>query len=122
MIKLKVKLALLRKQMYEQERERIFNNEKNDIINKGFQNKKYLEKFLSKGSQKPNIVDNNTLFEKTKKLLEAKKIRNIKKELNYKNKQNNENRILYSLKKNLKEKNDINNNDMIKPRLKMWKQ
>ena len=120
MIKLKVKLALLRKQIYEQERERIFNNEKNEI-NKDLQNKKYLEKFLSKGNIKPYAIDNNTLFEKTKKLLEANKLRNIKKELNNRNKQNNENRILYSLKKNLREKNDIDKNDMIKPRLKMWK-
>lgn len=122
MIKLKVKLALLRKQMYEQERERIFNNKKNEIImNKDLQNKKYLEKFLSKGHIKPNIADNNNLFEKTKKLLEAKKLKNIKKELNNKIKQNNENKILYSLKKNLRDKNDIYKNDMIKPKLKMWK-
>ena len=46
---------------------------------------------------------------------------NKEKELNNRNKQNNENRILYSLKKNLREKNDIDKNDMIKPRLKMWK-
>ena len=122
MIKLKVKLALLRKQMYEQERERIFNDEKNDIIYKDLQNKKYLGKFISKGNIKPNIANNNSLFERTKKLLEAKKLRNMQKELNNKNKQNNENKILYSLKKNLREKNDIYKNDMIKPRLKICKQ
>ena len=122
MIKLKVKLALLRKQMYEQERERIFNDEKNDIIYKDLQNKKYLEKFISKGNIKPNIANNNSLFERTKKLLEAKKLRNLQKELNNKNKNNNENKILYSLKKNLREKSDIYKNDMIKPRLKICKQ
>ena len=90
--------------------------------NNGYlQNKKYLEKFLSKGNTKPNPIDNNSLFEKTKKLLESKKLRNMKKELNNRNKQNNENKILYSLKKNLREKNDIYKYDMIKPRLKMWK-
>jgi hypothetical protein len=122
MIKLKVKLALLRKQMYEQEKERIFNDQMNlmnvDYYNK---NKKYLENFLSTENQRPRVLNDNSLILKTKKLLEEKRLRNKQREL-IKNMNNNENKILYSLKKNLRDKNsEYNKNSIIKPRLKVWK-
>ena len=122
MIKLKVKLALLRKQMYEREKERIFNDQMNlmnmDYYNK---NKKYLETFLSKENQRPRVLNDNSLLLKTKKLLEEKKLRNKQREL-IKNMNNNENKILYSLKKNLRDKNsEYNKNSIIKPKLKVWK-
>ena len=119
MIKLKVKLALLKKEKYEQEKRRILNNNKNLIKEENLKNKKYLEKFLSKGNKKPLITRNNDLLEKTKKLLEEKKTKNTKKEQNDKNVQNSDNKILNSLKKNLKEKNDDNNKIIIKPKIKM---
>lgn len=122
MIKLKVKLALLRKQMYEQEKERIFNDQMNlmnvDYYNK---NKKYLENFLSKENQRPRVLNDNSLILKTKKLLEEKRLRNKQREL-IKNNNKNENKILYSLKKNLRDKNcEYNKNSIIKPKLKVWK-
>ena len=118
MIKLKVKLALLRKQMYEQERERIFNNEQMNIDY--IKNKKYLEKFLSQENQQPRITNNNILLLKTKKLLEEKRLKNKQREL-IKN-MNYENKILNSLKRNLRtQNNDYNKNSIIKPKLKVWK-
>ena len=122
MIKLKVKLALLRKQMYEQEKERIFNDQMNlmnvDYYNK---NKKYLENFLSTENQRPRVLNDNSLILKTKKLLEEKRLRNKQREL-IKNMNSNENKILYSLKKNLRDKNsEYNKNSIRKPRLKVWK-
>ena len=120
-IKLKVKLALLRKQQYEQQRQQLFNNENKpkykEYIN---DNKKYLEKFLSKGNTKPIITnDNYSLVSKTKKLLEDKKMKNMGK--NNSNMPNNDNKILFSLIKNLKEKNNDYNKNIIKPKLKVWK-
>ena len=123
-IKLKVKLALLRKQMYEQEKQKIFNSGKNlNLNNRDYiENKKYLEKFLSKGNQNPIIVNNNnnSLLSKTKNLLEEKKFRNMKKFLNTQN-NDNDNKILYSFKKSLREKNNEYNKNIINPKLKVWK-
>ena len=120
-IKQKVQLALLRKQQYEQERQKLFNNQKNPNYKEYIKdNKKYLEKFLSKGDQKPILTnDNNSLVSKTQKLLEKKKFKNMGKKDS--NMANNDNKILFSLIKNLKEKNNDNNKNIIKPKLKAWK-
>ena len=122
LIKLKVKLALLRKQMYEQEKERIFNNKQNLMNMNYYNDKKYLEKFLSKENKNPRIINDNSLILKTKKLLEEKRLRNKQRELIKNMNNNKENKILYSLKKNLRDKNnDYNKNSIIKPKLKVWK-
>ena len=120
-IKLKVKLALLRKQMYEHEKGRILNNNNNkNIFNKDYLNyKQYLERFLSKNKKSRNLGDN--LLEKTKKLLEGKKLRNKKRELNNIDLKSQENKILLRLQKNLREKNNDYNMNIIKPKIKYWK-
>ena len=122
-LKQKVKLALLRKQMQEQEKQKKINDENNYINIDNLKSKKYLEKFLSKGEQNPKIKKDNNLLERTKKYIEEKKIRNAKKNhnYNYMDMQNRENKILYSLKNNLRDKNYNFNKNIIKPKLKAWK-
>ena len=108
--------------MYEQEKERIFNNKQNLMNMNYYNDKKYLEKFLSKENKNPRIINDNSLILKTKKLLEEKRLRNKQRELIKNMNNNKENKILYSLKKNLRDKNnDYNKNSIIKPKLKVWK-
>ena len=66
-----------------------------------------------------NLGDN--LLEKTKKLLEGKKLRNKKRELNNIDLKSQENKILLRLQKNLREKNNDYNMNIIKPKIKYWK-
>ena len=123
MIKLKVKLALLEKEKFEQQKNKnkISNNEKNKIKNDYLKRKNYLEQFLNKTNKKPTITRNNTLLEKTKKLLEEKKAKNAKKDKDDINKTENYNnhRILYSLHRNLKTKNNDYNKNIVRPNIKM---
>lgn len=122
-IKLKVKLALLRKKIYEHEKERIFNNNGyKNVLNKDFiNNKKALEKLLDK-NQKPNhLKENLNILERTKKLLEEKKLRNKKREKNNLNFQIKSSKMLQNLQKNLREKNYDYNTNIIKPKIKIWK-
>ena len=124
MIKLKVKLALLEKEKYEQQKSRnkISNNEKKKINNDYLKRKNYLEQFLNKSNKKPTITRDNTLLEKTKKLLEEKKAKNEKKDKNDIIAQSNSNTILYSLKHNLRDKNDCYNKNLIRPNITMINQ
>ena len=118
--KLRVKLGLLKKQIYRNE----INNQNKNRINTDFyyQDKKNLLKVLN--NKRQNFVIENILLEKTKKLLEEKKskknnkISNKRKKLN----QKDENKILSSIKKNLINNNKKNNNKyVINPKLNFFK-
>lgn len=121
-IKKKVKLALLQKQLSEKQKQKTFNNGKNQ---ENLKNKKYLEKFLSKGHLKPDNNNfnniNNSLYPKTNKLLEDQKLKNIKKNLIILNNKNNDNKMLYSLKNNFRGKKNDYTKNKIKNKLKIWK-
>jgi hypothetical protein len=124
MIKLKVKLALLEKEKFEQQKKKnkISNNEKQKINNEYLKRKNYLEQFLNKSNKKRTITRDNTLLEKTKKLLKEKKANNGKKDKNDIIAQSNSNTILYSLKHNLRDKNDCYNKNLIRPNITMINQ
>ena len=124
MIKLKVKLALLEKEKFEQQKKKnkISNNEKQKINNEYLKRKNYLEQFLNKSNKKRTITRDNTLLEKTKKLLKEKKANNGKKDKNDIIAQSNSNTILYSLKHNLRDKKDCYNKNLIRPNITMINQ
>ena len=132
-LKQKEKLALLRKQMKDQEKRKKI-DEENEILNLNYiRSKKYLERFVKRGEKKDmsNIYNSgkpDNLFDKTKKLLELRKLKNAKKnDVNSLNFQNKDNKLLNCLKNNLMYKNYngyINNNsdkNNIKSKFKNWK-
>ena len=105
-LKQSVKLALLRKQMHEQRKQKK-NAEQNLIDLNYMKSKKYLERFLNKREYNPNNIEDN-LYDRTKKIIEQKKLRNSKKGLNFK------------LKNNFRDK--VNHNKhVIKSKIKAWK-
>jgi len=121
--KLKVKLGLLKKEIYKNEKNDKTGN-KNRIQLNYQQDKKYLENILN-NKKKSNIKD--IVLEKTKKALEEKKLKqenkynNNKNQKNYKYKYKDENQILSSLKKQLLENNKKNNKYVVKPKLNAFK-
>ena len=103
--KLKVKLGLLKRQIY-------FNDKigYNKIrLNNDFylQDKTYVENELNKNKKK--LTTENLLLEKTKKILEEKRSQKERRnKIRNKNVSKNENKALYSIKKNLVENNKKN--------------
>ena len=121
--KLKVKLGLLKKEIYKNEKNNITGNKNRIQLNYQQQDKKYLENILN-NKKKSNIKD--IVLEKTKKALEEKKLKqenkyNNKNLKNYKYKYKNENKILSNLKKQLLENNKKNNKYVVKPKLNVFK-
>ena len=121
--KLKVKLGLLKKEIYKNEKNNITANKNRIQLNYQQQDKKYLENILN-NKKKSNIKD--IVLEKTKKALEEKKLKqenkyNNKNLKNYKYKYKNENKILSNLKKQLLENNKKNNKYVVKPKLNVFK-
>ena len=83
------------------------NAEQNLIDLNYMKSKKYLERFLNKREYNPNNIEDN-LYDRTKKIIEQKKLRNSKKGLNFK------------LKNNFRDK--VNHNKhVIKSKIKAWK-
>jgi len=122
--KLKVKLGLLKKEIYKNEKNNITGNKNRIQLNYQQQDKKYLENILN-NKKKSNIKD--IVLEKTKKALEEKKLKqenkynNNKNQKNYKFKYKDENQILSNLKKQLLENNKKNNKYVVKPKLNVFK-
>ena len=122
--KLKVKLGLLKKEIYKNEKNNITGNKNRIQLNYQQQDKKYLENILN-NKKKSNIKD--IVLEKTKKALEEKKLKqenkynNNKNQKNYKYKYKDENQILSNLKKQLLENNKKNNKYVVKPKLNVFK-
>ena len=119
--KQKVKLALMKIQRTKQENNKDSNNGNNRINKRNLYNKKYLEKFLTKNNKKPIITNYKiSLLEKTKKILEEKRTKNSKKQLNNINIENyRENRDVNDLRKNLGAKNINRNKYKIKKKIKI---
>ena len=121
--KLKVKLGLLKNEIYKNEKNNK-NGNKNRIKLNYQQDKKYLENILN-NKKKSNIKD--IVLEKTKKALEEKKLKqenkynNNKNQKKYKYRYKNENQILSNLKKQLLENNKKNNRYIVKPKLNVFK-
>ena len=121
--KLKVKLGLLKNEIYKNEKNNK-NGNKNRIKLNYQQDKKYLENILN-NKKKSNIKD--IVLEKTKKALEEKKLKqenkynNNKNQKNYKYRYKDENQILSNLKKQLLENNKKNNRYIVKPKLNVFK-
>ena len=121
--KLKVKLGLLKNEIYKNEKNNK-NGNKNRIKLNYQQDKKYLENILN-NKKKSNIKD--IVLEKTKKALEEKKLKqenkynNNKNQKNYKYRYKDENQILSNLKKQLLENNKKNNKYIVKPKLNVFK-
>ena len=121
--KLKVKLGLLKKEIYKNEKN-IKTGDKNRVKLNYQQDKKYLENILN-NKKKSNIKD--IVLEKTKKALEEKRLKQENKYNNNKNQKNNkykykdENHILSNLKKQLLENNNKNNKYVVKPKLNVFK-
>ena len=118
--KLKVKLGLLKKQIYNKEMRNI-NINKNELNNNLYlQDKTYIENALNRSKKKLTVE--NILLEKTKKILEEKK---LKKDKKIKDRSNylleDKNQILYSIKKNLVENNRNNNKYIINPKIYFFK-
>ena len=119
--KLRVKLGLLKKQVYKNEL--IKNNKVRINTDLYYQDRKYIKNALNNNKNKKRAIE-DILLEKTKKLLEEKKLRNNNKNINQKKKLNikNENKILSTIKKNLIENNKRNNNKyVINPKLNFFK-
>ena len=125
--KLKIKLGLLKKQIYKNDIH-LRNNNNRITANIYIQDKKYLENVLNNNKKK--FVIDNILSEKTKKLLEEKKTKKHTKLNNNNNKKNNvkinvqnknENKILSSIMRNLVENNKKNNKYVVNPKLNFFK-
>ena len=117
--KLKVKLNLLRKQVYKNEK---FVRNKNRLNTNYLSDKNYVEKILN-NNRKSGIKD--IVLEKTKKLMEEKKYlkdRKINDNQNiYNYKYKNDSQLLFNLKKNLLENNKRNNNKyVLKPKFNIY--